>query len=489
VPTLAPLFTLLGFLLAGTVAHDSARPERAQTRVAPRRAITAEPGGRVFFAAPDGRPDGNGTLQQPWDLRTALGQPAGVQPGDTIFVRGGTYQGPFTSQLTGLDGKPILIRPYLEERVTLDGRGANPADATLLVRGGWTTYVGFEVTNSDPNRPNTAFVRAPGLTVKAPGTVVANFVVHDAGNAIGFWSEAPDSEISGCLIYYNGNHRLEHGIYAQNQNGTKGILDNIIFNNYGHGIHIYGSSDAYLDNFDVEGNIVFNNGIFATDSPQRNILLGGSRVAQNPVVSDNETYYPGTAGSNNLGYVAGCQNGVLQDNYFAGGAAIRLISCVPTAVGNTFVGDTEGASSSEFPGNTFVSQPAASLGVRTFVRATERDPGRLHVAVYNWRQDASVAIDLTGNLPVGTTFELIDAQNYFGPPVLRATYQGGAISVPMAQTALAAPIGLPTPPSSAPIFRVFVLRTLPSPRKAPVPVERPGVHLTPRPVEPRRPGR
>src|SRR5580704_17034433 len=48
-------------------------------------------GAAVHYVAPGGTSQGTGSLDRPWDLQTALSQPASVQPGDTIWVRGGTY--------------------------------------------------------------------------------------------------------------------------------------------------------------------------------------------------------------------------------------------------------------------------------------------------------------------------------------------------------------------------------------------------------------
>src|SRR5262249_33513384 len=76
-----------------------------------------------WYAAPDGRPTGQGTLQAPWDLTTALaGGPTKteVKPGDTIWLRGGTYTGRFNSTLTGTAGAPITVRQYPGERAILD---------------------------------------------------------------------------------------------------------------------------------------------------------------------------------------------------------------------------------------------------------------------------------------------------------------------------------------------------------------------------------
>ncbi|MEK7061424.1 MAG: hypothetical protein AAB954_02070, partial [Patescibacteria group bacterium] len=44
-----------------------------------------------YYVSPTGSASGNGSLENPWDLQTALNHPAVVHPGDTIWLRGGTY--------------------------------------------------------------------------------------------------------------------------------------------------------------------------------------------------------------------------------------------------------------------------------------------------------------------------------------------------------------------------------------------------------------
>src|ERR1700736_1218232 len=53
------------------------------------------------YVAENGTPGGDGTISRPWDLQTALNHPAAVQPGDTIWVRGGTYRAPSSNGFAG----------------------------------------------------------------------------------------------------------------------------------------------------------------------------------------------------------------------------------------------------------------------------------------------------------------------------------------------------------------------------------------------------
>ena len=63
-----------------------------------------------------------------------------------------------------------------------------------------------------------------------------NLVVHDLGIAIGWGSDAVGGEFYGSIIYNNGwidtNGRVDGlAFYTQNRNGTKRIVDNVVFNN------------------------------------------------------------------------------------------------------------------------------------------------------------------------------------------------------------------------------------------------------------------
>lgn len=83
---------------------------------------------------------GDGSVSAPWPLRTAFAHPSTVRPGDTIWLRGGVYRGKYICQLTGEPGRPILVRAYPGEWVTIDGNNRStlifaigPADTTITV--------------------------------------------------------------------------------------------------------------------------------------------------------------------------------------------------------------------------------------------------------------------------------------------------------------------------------------------------------------------
>src|SRR5512143_555213 len=109
-------------------------------------ALAASLSATDFYVAPNGSASGNGSIGSPWNLQTALNQPSAVQPGDTIWLRGGTYVGHFTSNLNGNSSSPITVRQYAGERATLDGNDGT-SNPTLIIQGSYAWFWGFEVMN------------------------------------------------------------------------------------------------------------------------------------------------------------------------------------------------------------------------------------------------------------------------------------------------------------------------------------------------------
>ena len=457
----------------------------------------------VFYVAPAGSAAGDGTPAHPWDLQTALNQPASVHPGDTIWLRGGVYAGRFTSALNGTLDQPIVVRQVPGERATIDG-GNSDGQAILTINGSYTWFWGFEVMSSDPVRVSsqpgswpTDLPRGDGIdsgTGASPGIRLINLVIHDTRQGVSAFSAWSDTEISGCLIYYNGWQSAAagavptghgHGIYTQNQFGSKRIVGNILFSGFGHGIHAYGSSSAFLDNFTIEGNTIFVSGTLE-DQNARNLLLGGSSVAVNPAVVGNLLYRSGAdmpASDLDLGYAAGCLNATMTGNYIASNA--YFVNCLPaTFHGNAFVGRITGLTTGAGPDNSVAA--GKPTGVRTFVRSNDYELGRANVTVYNWDLQDSVSVDLSGVLATGDEFEIRNAADFFGAPVVTGSYTGAPVAIPMTGLSVASPVGWPAPRPTGPEFNAFVVLTTRSARDQPVrPGEQPvtGAHVIDRPAK------
>lgn len=476
------------------------------------------PGTRAgHYVTTNGTSAGDGSSAQPWDLATALNGANGrVQPGDTVWLRGGTYRvGAINSNLVGTAAAPIVVRQYPGERAILDAKGATSSSIRgdyFIVNGNYTTFWGFELTDSDPTR--TSATRPNMVIANASHLKFINLLVHDGGIAFYTYPEQSDIEINGCLIYNNGWQQPDfgngHGIYAKSNTGPVYLRDNILFNQFGYGIHVYSNAgDGYLNNITVEGNVSFNNGAIDADpvnSPNANILYGGGDPATGGTIVDNMTYFSPNVGTQNLavGYNATANLDItVQNNYAVGGQTVFVMGYWQSLVmsGNQVFGsgsspvNLRDATTSGFQlsNNRYYRDPAArawryngtnytftgwqqATGAATtdqaqvatptqpqvFVRPSRYEAGRANIIVYNWSRQPSVTVDLSGVLRSGARYEVRNVQNLFGAPAVTGTYGGGSVSIPMSGVTAVQPVGgAPTsPPRTGPDFDVFVVVTL-----------------------------
>jgi len=471
-----------------------------------------------YHVAPAGAATAGGTKAEPLDLATALGPASPAKPGDTIWLRGGTYRGGFTSKVAGRDGAPVTIRGARGERATIDCRWPDGRDAPtlLFVEGGWCVFRDLEVTCSDPHRVTKLTGSAPG-DVRRGGVFCTgghvkfvNLVVHDCSNGFGFWSGGEGGEIYGCVIYNNGwlgpDRGHGHAIYTQNKTGTKRLADNVMFNQFSYGVHAYGSSRAFLSGFHVEGNVSFCNGSAASpDGRTPAILIGGGGPAERIALLSNFTYGDEKGGGSvRLGYGSRPNvDLVARGNYLVGGVDVKLWRQVTfednTVLGagslvsvevpdgtdprtyawdrNTYLrtatkwppfgvrrgGKGQAMSFAKWQGEGLDAKGRCDdgqpTGVKVFVRPNQYEPGRGHVVVYNWGRKPAVAVDLSGVLKSGQRYRIVSAQDYYGPAVLVGTFDGQAVQVPMKAYRAVPPIGRPDhkPPVTGPVFNVFVV--------------------------------
>lgn len=424
-------------------------------------------------------------------LTNLSGASSPLKPGDTLLVRN-ILKGTFVCQLIGTEAQPITVRSHPTYKGRIDGG--------IVTMGPDTTFTEIEVFNSSTNR-NVS--RPTGIDVHGVRTKVVGNIIHDTGNGIGLWSQAVNAEASLNTIYNCGMNipGYAHGIYVQNESGTKLLKDNIIFNNFGYGIHAYGERGS-LKGISLEGNISFNNGILSAEKHfQPNIQVGGSTPAEDISLVRNLTYQGGAAsrGANLQLYYRSRENGdlTLTDNYFAGGnLEVQWWKSIQ-ATGNTFLTDaarvfifglpvTYALPNYKFSKNRYVYLNDGTPfeieggGQGTFTqwqqgtgfdldstfsnqRPTKQDVivrqtglKTAHVVVYNWPQLATATVDLSTLLKSGETFEVRDAQNPLGVPY-RGTYNG-AITLSLKNAVVAKPIGYPGVAHTSPVFNVFTVK-------------------------------
>lgn len=436
----APSFRRLSLMVTGAVAVAGSIAAR----------------GSDLYVAPNGTSAGPGTQSQPYDLQTALAGSVG-QPGDTFWLRGGIYAlGHVDTQVHGLPGRPITFRQ-------IDGQRAQWVGSfTVWGEGGYLIFRDFELCSGVPCRLSrqtgvefhptdlTNFLDA--IQVYAPNCSFINLVVHDSVRS-GFYTshEATNTLIYGCIVYNAGwaspDNAEGHSLYIQ---GSGDISDNIAFNSSGANFHIYDNgAGRSLQNLTVDGNVAFGAGALQNARPYRDWIVGvdaPSVKADHIVLRNNMGYF--VSNSTKLPEVQiGREqfNGevVLRDNYWP--QAVALGKWAKADISNT----NDSASARVHP---------SRKGTKVFVRPNRYAPGRATIVVYNWDKLSKVAIEAGPVLSIGAKYEVRNAEDFFAPAVLKGTFDGHPLQLPMTGLTVAKPMcELKTAQPTGPTFNVFVL--------------------------------
>ncbi|MGQ9505403.1 MAG: hypothetical protein ACUVQG_03345 [Thermogutta sp.] len=375
-----------------------------------------------WYVSPQGKAENRGTEDSPWDLASALDGTQKVNPGDTIWIAAGTYRHPdrslnsqgFLVRLKGTEGSPIYVRAMPEVRVTIDGglSVVSPSDYVwiwdleILVSENFTMSRELNEPGSHPQSYGRPW---GGLHIHAGrGCKYINLVIHDTAQGVSFWRGATDSELYGCIIYDNGwkapDRGHGHAIYTQNEEGTKTIADCIMTGGFGYTMHAYGSERAYVDHYQVVGNIAYEGGTF---------LIGGGRPSRDIRVRDNILYRVTMQLGYSAPYNEDCE--VANNLIIRGGLIINRFRQVRQE-GNMVI-----------PSGTM--PPSDSPQV--FVRPNCYDPRRAHVVIVNFSQNAEARIPVGNLAKPGDHYALHDPRHLFAQPALEGQIEGDTIVVPI----------------------------------------------------------
>lgn len=273
--------------------------------------------GPLWFASPTGKSssDADGSIQNPWDIYTAFRATNSIQPGDTLYLRGGlhlggqltNYNSALSLRLVGTSNNPIVVRPYLNEKpIIVIGTNQSQNNEILAVYGDYTTLRDVEITNPSTNRWTWAKYAPAVSFYEGTGNKLVNCIIHDTFEGLWVGLGSHQTEIYGCLIYNNGGQNLTttnvdgsarspdtrghgHGIYARSSAPTTLLAENILFNQFGLGIQCYTTSSSQpMIGFRLEGNISFGNGrLSASGDQETQILLGGGGLVDKALVYTN----------------------------------------------------------------------------------------------------------------------------------------------------------------------------------------------------------
>jgi hypothetical protein len=250
--------------------------------------------GRSFYVSPSGSDTAAGSVSAPW--RTVQKALDTLQPGDTAYLRGGTYSTWVTMSRSGTASAPITVRSYPGERATLTGR--------FKITGSWFRLTDLTFDGRYQLDETLIYPAAPAsnLEISRCEIMRAGLTGTSSHSGNGIYI-APGT--SSIRVLYNSIHdngtsdRYHHGIYAS---GTGHLIaGNVIRNNSAYGIQLYPDADSAV----VAANTIVGN-------PRAGIVIGsdgsttssGNRVVDNVVAFNGEygvrTYWGAAEGTGNV---------------------------------------------------------------------------------------------------------------------------------------------------------------------------------------------
>ena len=270
-----------------------------------------------FYVTPNGV--GNGSQASPANFTQAC--VAGVVPaGSTVWLKGGTYLGPFINRMAGNANARITVRPMPGERAIFDSRHPTTTpplgiiwDAPIFTidtqGGGYVDYVDLEIKWSYAQRPPSGSMRdrarPTGIDLHAPNCRIINCLLYDVGNAIGVWEQAPGSLVYGNVVINQGwqdapagegsppgQGGTGHGVYGQSKFGSLTLRHNIQRGGYGYGFHFY-TDGSEVWNITSDGNVSIEPGGHSTGwNYKPAFFIGGGNGVKNANFVHNWAFVP-----------------------------------------------------------------------------------------------------------------------------------------------------------------------------------------------------
>jgi hypothetical protein len=252
--------------------------------------------GKKYYVATDGR-DTNTGLSTSTPFASLYQAVRVVQPGDTIYVRGGTYKVTkiVIPRVSGTAGNPITIKNYNGEKVELDGSNVGSIGTKVLR---FSNVSHWTVSGIHVSRAQGVGI---GIQDKAHHIRIENLNVHhNRGSGIGIEYGAYNNTIINVNSYSNYDDQ-DGGENADGFGSKHGSHHNVFIN-----CKAWNNSDDGWDFWESTSNIVaysesFSNGYksaripYTASADGNGYKLGGSKSG---IKSGDNLIYMSTAYTN-----------------------------------------------------------------------------------------------------------------------------------------------------------------------------------------------
>lgn len=262
----------------------------------------------TYYVSLSGSDSNPGTQSQPF--KTFDRAVAPLRPGDTLYIRGGTW----TQQIDLMDGNKsgasgayIKIAGYPGETVTIRyADSITSGYGPIKVRGnrGYFIFENLILDGINSTNNTTWQIRDGNHDFILRNLEIKNFKSN------GLFIKANNVQVINCSIHDQRKYSTSrvYGIYF---NGANGLFQgNKIYNNPGGGIHAY---PGPISNLIIRGNAVYNNNSMS-NSNVGGILVWGipSSIIYNTQIYNNLVYRNATAST------AGAASGIDVGPYTSG---------------------------------------------------------------------------------------------------------------------------------------------------------------------------
>lgn len=298
--------------------------------------------GASYYVATDGNDANPGTIGQPF---ATINQGAALlNPGDTLYVRGGTYYQTVYAPASGTQAAPVTISGYQGETAVIDGVYTNPASS-------WGNL--FLLQGSNAAVRNLTIKRSNWIGLALTGAYDQAMNINSQSNmenGIIVTGSADYGLVQNCQVYYNAKSNegfvATRGGWSTGLSAARGpsyvtLRGNQIWNNWGEGLSTFESQHTLM-----ESNVVYDNqlNVYLSDTKfstcRGNIVYctpGNvcSNTSQAGIALADETFNPPSSDNTVV-------NNLLLSNakniyFWSGGAGAGLVNVV---IANNTVADS-----------------------------------------------------------------------------------------------------------------------------------------------------